>query len=101
MTNSDDLIFKAIERFNKGLPEQEQLTDVSSDMRFFGRDATTGSRILDSMGLVDLLFCVEEAVEAETGQTINLADERLLRQRQSPLRSFRSLSDYVGELLES
>jgi hypothetical protein len=61
---TDDLIFKAIERFNKGLPEQEQLTDVSSDMRFFGRDAT-GSRILDSMGLVDLLFCVEETVEAE------------------------------------
>jgi acyl carrier protein len=94
MKTNDDLILKAIERFNEGLPEQERLTDVSSDMRFFGRDAT-GSRILDSMGLVDLLFCVEETVEAE------LADERLLRQRQSPLRSFRSLSDYVGELLES
>lgn len=97
---TDELIFKAIERFNEGLLEQEQLTDVSVEMRFFGKGAD-GHRVLDSMGLVDLMFCVEEVVEAETGQTITLADENLLRQRGTPLRSFRSLSGYVGELLEA
>ena len=97
MKKTDDLIFAAIERFNEGLPERERLKDVSSDMRFFGRDAS--GRRLDSMALVDFLFCLEEILLEVVGVEVTIADERLLRQRQSPLRSFRSLSDYVGELL--
>jgi acyl carrier protein len=55
---------------------------------------------LDSLGLVSLILDVEEAVNAQTGRGLVLADEKALAQRRSPFRTVESLADYVMARLD-
>ena len=54
---------------------------------------------LDSLGLVNFVVAVEEAVEAKRGSAIRLVSEKAMSRRQSPFRTLQTLADYVDELL--
>jgi acyl carrier protein len=55
---------------------------------------------LDSLGLVSLILEVEEAVNAQSGLSLVLADAQAMSQRRNPFRDVRSLADYVMSRLE-
>lgn len=54
---------------------------------------------LDSLGLVNLLGAVEEAIEDEFEVSVSLADEKALSQESSPFRTIGSLAEYAGNLI--
>ena len=55
--------------------------------------------VLDSLGLVNLIVAVEQAVEDRFDCSITLADERALSQENSPFATVRSLAEYLSLLL--
>lgn len=68
---------------------------VNEETYLIGRDA-----VLDSMGLVTLVVDLEQRLEEEFDVSLVLADERAMSQKNSPFRSVRSLSEYIGRMIE-
>jgi acyl carrier protein len=66
---------------------------IDEATRLFGKDG-----LLDSLGLVNLLMDIEQAVNDRTGLTIALADDRAMSQTRSPFRTIGTLADYIGML---
>jgi acyl carrier protein len=58
-----------------------------------------GDGLLDSLGLVNLLVDVEQALEEETGAVLTIGDDRAVSARHSPFRTVGSLADYALDLL--
>jgi acyl carrier protein len=57
--------------------------------------------LLDSLGLVNLLVDVEQALEDETGAELTIGDDRAVSARHSPFRTVGSLADYALDLLHA
>lgn len=55
---------------------------------------------LDSLGLINFVVAVEEAVERELGVAIVLGDDRALDQDPSPFESVRTLVAYTETLID-
>ncbi len=55
---------------------------------------------LDSLGLVNLIVSVEDAINTEFNTQISIADEKAMSQTRSPFRNVESLTDYILFLLE-
>jgi acyl carrier protein len=55
---------------------------------------------LDSLGLINFVVAVEEAVERELGVAIVLGDDRALDQDPSPFESVRALAAYTETLID-
>jgi acyl carrier protein len=68
---------------------EEQQFEIRPDAPLFGDGSP-----LDSLGLVTLIFDVEEAL-AERGIEINLSDARAMSQTRSPYRSVASMTDWI------
>ncbi len=88
------LIMDSITELNQQFPQQLPL-EATADAILFGR----GSR-LDSLGLVNLIFLVEEKVLAKYDRPITLADERAMSQKNSPFRTVDTLAEYILMLLK-
>lgn len=86
-------VFAAIDEVNEQLPEGGQV-EKDRSAAVFGE-----SGVLDSLGLVNLIVAVEQAVEDEFDESITLADEKAVSQRNSPFRTVGSLIEYVDVLL--
>lgn len=56
--------------------------------------------IFDSLGLVNLVVAVEQAVEDHYRISVSLADRRALSQRRSPFRTIGSLAEYTQALIQ-
>jgi acyl carrier protein len=87
-------IYDALRRANDLRGPEDHLVCEETTV-LYGREGG-----LDSLGLVSLVLDVEEAVNAQTGRGLVLADERALAQRRSPFRSVESLADYVMARLD-
>ena len=83
----------AIDQFNNESEIKINL-DLGIETRLFG-----GSGVLDSLGLVNLIVLVEEAVELEFSVSIILADEKAMSRRTSPFSSVKNLINYIDEIL--
>ena len=88
------IVYRAVDEVNAQLPARHRLTH-SADAPLFGSGGP-----LDSLGLVNLIVAVEQAIEDQLGISIVLADERAMSQRSSPFRTARSLAEYVRGRLE-
>src|SRR5262249_58030703 len=88
-----EAVYRAIDEVNLQLPADRRLKK-SSETALFGR---AGS--LDSLGLVNLIVAVEQAVEDELGASVTLADEKAMSQNASPFRTVGSLAAYVQRQL--
>jgi acyl carrier protein len=84
----EQLVIAAMERCNLGRAPEDQL-EVGPEAPIFGR----GSK-LDSLGLVALLFDIEDELRNE-GWEGTLSDERAMSQARSPFRNVRSLVEYI------
>ena len=87
------VVINTIKQFNT---ESELKIDLGAgmDTRLFG-----GTGVLDSLGLVNLIVSIEEAVESEFNVSIILADEKAMSRRTSPFSSVKNLIQYIEELL--
>ncbi|HPT14753.1 MAG TPA: hypothetical protein PK796_08200 [Bacteroidales bacterium] len=69
-------------------------TNINSESKLY-----SSGGLLDSLSLVRLIADIEEEIYQKTNQTITLADEKAMSQRNSPFKSIISLSDYIEKLL--
>src|SRR5262245_36424414 len=87
------VVYQALDEINPQLPADRRLKK-SPDTALFGH---AGS--LDSLGLVNLIVAVEQAVEDELGASLTLADEKAMSQSSSPFRTIGTLAAYVQRQL--
>jgi acyl carrier protein len=87
------VVYRAIDEINPGLPPERRLKK-SADTALFGHAGA-----LDSLGLVNLIVAVEQAVEDELGASVTLADEKAMSQSASPFRTVGTLAEYVRRQL--
>lgn len=91
----ESIVLDAVDEHNEQAVEEERLVR-SRDTVIFGEGGA-----LDSMGLVNLILCVEQKVAEQTGREITLGDSRALSRKQSPFRTIGTLVEYVKESLDS
>ena len=87
----EKLIVEVIENTNQAR-EADQQIGCSSDSPIFGTDSP-----LDSLGLVGLLFDVEDALRDHEIE-VSLGDERAMSQTRSPFRTVSTLAQYIDSL---
>jgi acyl carrier protein len=85
-----EIILDAMRTLNMARAPDAQL-QVAVDAPLFGPDSP-----LDSLGLVSLLFDIEEALRDE-GIDVSLSDERAMSQTKSPFRSVPALVDFIQQ----
>lgn len=87
-----DIIFTCIEDVNL-----QNETNIPKDInaKIFGKESS-----LDSLGLVNLIVSIEEAINDKYDVTISIADEKAMSQVRSPFRAVDTLVDYIHLLLE-
>jgi hypothetical protein len=88
------IIYGAIRSVNELRPADDRLP-CREDTVLYG---SSGS--LDSLGLVSLILEVEEAVNAQCGTQLVLADAQAMSQKRNPFRDVQSMADYVMRRLE-
>ena len=86
-------IYASIDEIN-ALRGREDQIEKSLDTPLTGRESR-----LDSLGLVNFIVALEQAVEEATGITVDLSDGRALAQQNSPFRTIGTLASYVEQLL--
>jgi len=87
------VVYRAIDEINPGLPAERRLKK-SACTALFGHAGA-----LDSLGRVNLIVAVEQAVEDELGASVTLADEKAMSQSTSPFRTVGTLAAYVWRQL--
>ena len=88
-----DVVYEALEDINLQLPAAQ---------RFALDDETVlcaAGAGLDSLGLVNLIVGVEERLRRTLGCEVNLADESLLGQADSPFRTVATLVAFIASLV--
>ena len=88
-----NLIIKSVKEINEQLPQEQQL-GLSSKTPLFGSNGK-----LDSLGLISLLFIIEQNIEDEFDVSITIAEEKAMSQKRSPFRTIGTLADYIDMLL--
>lgn len=56
--------------------------------------------VFDSLGLVNLVVAVEQAIEDRYQTIVCLADARAMSQKRSPFRTIESLAEYAQTLIQ-
>jgi acyl carrier protein len=79
-------VLQAIGEINQARSRSQQIP-ASLDTELLGH--------VDSLGLVNLVVAVEEAIEREFGLALTLADEQSAGRPDHPMRSVRTLVEYV------
>jgi acyl carrier protein len=87
------IVFDVIDQMNHEFPEQEGLNKSPSTVLF----GPGGG--LDSLGLVDLVMRIQEAILDEYDVAVAVANEQVLSSEASPLRTVESLIQHVEGLL--
>jgi acyl carrier protein len=94
MTQIQKIVLHEI-RQDKNLKSAELGESELLDLSLLGRGAA-----LDSIGLVNLIFAIEERIRNELGVLIEIASERAMSQTKSPFRTVRTLIDFVSQLVD-
>jgi len=96
--NKEDILrvmFRVIDEINETQPPN-QILAKSIETHLFDKQGK-----LDSIGLVNFIVSLEQAVADEFGLAVTLADEKAFSRQTSPFRTVDSLADYVMEHLQS
>lgn len=91
----NETIFNALDEINQLLPDENKI-EKKEDTVLYGANSR-----LDSLGLVNLIVAVEQAIQDELGQSVDLTDEKALSQKNSPFLTVKTLSDYITLLLNN
>jgi acyl carrier protein len=90
-----ELIYRAIDRLNAQLPQDQQIPKTPSAVLF----GPQGS--LDSVGFVELVMDLQEALLDEYDVPITVADEQVLQNAANPFRTVQTLVDHLAELVHN
>ncbi len=85
-----ELILEAIDDYNDQINEENRLPR-SSDIELFSSEG-----LLDSLGLVNFIICIEEKMEDYTGESVTIADKKAMSQKNSPFKSVKTLAKYLS-----
>jgi acyl carrier protein len=89
-----DIIITVASELNETLETKIPL-ELGEKAALYGPDGT-----LTSLGLVSFIVAVEQALEAEFGLNITLADDKAFSLLKSPFRTIGTLAEYANGLLE-
>ena len=82
-------IYRAVDEVNRQSPSHAQLS----------KEPTTillgDGGVLDSLGLINLIVCIEEKIMSEMGTQVILLDEESLANPEGPYRSVESLATWI------
>jgi len=87
------IVGRVIDEMNREFPEDQGL-DKSPSTMLFGPGGA-----LDSIGLVDLVMRIQEAVLDELGIAVALANEEVLSSEEGPFRTVETLVQHLDGLL--
>lgn len=82
-------IYLAIDEINKQLPTHAHLSKESTTILL------GDGGILDSLGLINLIVCIEEKIVCSIGRQVILLDEESLVNPEGPYRSVGSLATWI------
>ncbi|MCX6250462.1 MAG: hypothetical protein NTX61_06900 [Bacteroidetes bacterium] len=88
------IIYNCIDELNLQNEPDKQLLKTEETV-IFGKASP-----LDSLGLVNLIVALEDAVNDELNIEIILADERAMSMESSPFKTVSTLADYILLLLQ-
>jgi len=86
---------RVIDAMNDEFPEGKRLSKSPSAV-LFGPEGS-----LDSLGLVDLVMRIQEAILDEYGLAVAVANEDVLVSGGGPFRTVETLTDHVADVLEN
>lgn len=93
-----EIIYTAIDEFNEMQDDDEQLGKNPSEV-LFSRSGYTEKGILDSMGLVNLLISIDEAMDSDQRTIdINFDINHILEHKESILENIESLVNHIYSL---
>lgn len=87
------LIYRAIDELN-ALSEEVEHVSKSPTTRLFGGDGG-----IDSLALVNLVVAIENLILDETGKSIVLVHEEVMKLEQNPFHTVETLAKYLDERL--
>ena len=87
--NITALIFESLDEVNSQLPPDRRVPKAL-ETPLFGKDGR-----LDSLGMVNFIVVLEQKILNELKITINITDDYFMAQQESPLRSVRTLEEYL------
>ncbi len=90
-----ELIYSSIDELNEQSEPENQLTKTETTV-IFGKDSN-----IDSLGLVNLVVTLEQAINDEFNVEISLADEKAMSQENSPFNTVSTLANYIEDLLKA
>lgn len=70
--------------------------DLSADTELVGEDS-----VLDSIGVIELVTSLEEAIEEKHGIVISLFDDEVLFDAEGPFNRISKLAGHITEVLET
>jgi len=88
-----DCIYAAIDEVNEQLPAGEQIAKAP-DTRLSGNGST-----LDSLGVINLMFCLEREVEERLNAEITLSDRLVGTEDGNPFASVGELTNFIDQLV--
>lgn len=89
----ETIVLRALKELGEST-ENEGLMNPNPTTRLFGKRG-----LLDSLGMINLILELEEALFEEYEVNIVIADEKALSQKRSPFKDVNSLVDYTITLL--
>jgi len=88
-----EVIYKAIDEVN-----QQETDNNNAIIKEPKSSLYEGGNGLDSVGLVNLLFSIEDILASEYNINISLSDEKAVSREKSPFKTIETLATYINEL---
>lgn len=93
-----DIVYSAIDEFNEMQEDDEQLEKMPLAV-LFSRPGYTEKGVLDSMGIVNLLISIDEAMDNDQRTVdINFDVNHILENKESILQNIGTLVDHIYSL---
>jgi acyl carrier protein len=87
-------LYSALDEVNQFRAEEHKI-EKKPDVHLLGSNG-----VLDSLAAVNFIVAAEMAVEEVFGLSLNLADDRAIKQEQNPFSSLGTLADYIVMLVQ-
>lgn len=88
------IIYQVIDEVNPLLSEEMKL-DKSPNTVIFGEKGK-----LDSLGIVNFIVALEDKIKENFGFEISLSDGKVISEKDSPLNTIQTLSEYISSFRE-
>lgn len=89
-----EIVWAAVDEVNAMAADGDQIVK-DPDTPLLGAEGG-----IDSLAFVNLVVALEDAVRRERGKTVVIVNEETLASEEHPFRTVRSLTEYLGSLID-